>query len=143
MEQLSSEQINRTTKGIISTFGEIFTNARYISQSRDAFGKHYDEKPNELFLASEAYRGGNLPSGILLKERKSLYCTPSAEFMKPRFSPRIAPRDGREWITIPPACVKIIPWAKYEMYLVLAGDPNHIGDEWWGFVPFGQTFEVN
>lgn len=139
---LKDDDIKRTVCGVIPTFAEIFTGARYARKlySDAKSGTAHDIRKGELFISTDARQIEALPESFGPGFNSILVATPNENFMKPRFSPRIASRGV--WQSVPPACVRILQWKAAGHYLILAGDPNHICDEWWGFVPFGQTFEV-
>lgn len=141
---LKDSDIARTVRGIIPTFADIFTGARYARELyRDhRRGQANDIRPGELcVLVDFNARGLGLPDTFGDSQLKSiLAATPCDDFMKPRFSPRIASRGTRQ--SVPPSGIRIIAWRPAGHFLILAGDPNNIRDEWWGFVPFGQSFTV-
>lgn len=126
---LTPELLKKTTYGVIPSFADIFTGARYINKAGQ-------ENAGELFIWTE---GNDLPRSSRFSPWSSLYARVSEEMIAPRFAPRIA---SGEWKTVPPSSVRIIPWAKNGVYLVLACDPNSIGDEWFAWVSIEQNFVV-
>lgn len=138
---LTDSEKHRTRHGIIASFAEIFTGARYakLLYSDTKRGTAHDYKEPELFLSTPI--GGALAPCIKHSPSMVLVCTPVLEM--PRFAPRIAPRSyNTEWTTIGPGAIKVIAWPAYGHYLVMATDPNHISNEWLGFVPMDQVFNV-
>lgn len=136
---MSSLELPKTARGIVPSFSEIFTGARYARQlySNRKQGTAHDKRQGELFV-SVPWNVRDLPSSF--DGSSVLVATPSREFMAPRFSPRIASRGA--WNSIPPACVTIRDWGRVGYWLILAGDPNHINDERFALVPRDQTFKV-
>lgn len=144
-ESIPADSLKKTAHGVIPTFAEVFTGARYVRGIRTpGHGSRLDTAPGELFLSIDTCRSGRIdgmPSSFLWDSKGSaLVCAPVLPM--PEFLPHIAPRNGGTWHMRPPGSIKVIAWPKYGHFLVLATDPNCISDVWLGFVPMDQRFEV-
>lgn len=145
IQTLPADRIAKTCHGILPNFAAIFTGARYVRNIRTpGHGSRLDTAPGELFLSIDTCRSGKIdgmPSSFLWDSKGStLVCTPVPPM--PEFLPTIAPCNDRPWIMQPPGSIKVIAWAEYGHFLVLASDPNCIRDVWLAFVPIDQRFEV-
>lgn len=144
---LTPAELRRTARGIVPRFSDLFGNPRFIPGDgpRNARGEHAHQQPQELSLITEYRDKDILPGSHHTPKGKwvSLVCTPSSEFMTPRFSPHVAPRPGQSWESVGPSCLRIIAWRHTGHYLVLAGDPNMLHDEWHCFVPMTEENIIN
>ena len=128
---LTEQDLKRATKGVLN-FGDIFTDVRYtgvLYSSRER-GTKYKMRESELFLGTPH---GTAPAAVLFNPQQILVCSPSAEFMRPRFAPYFRQHSRR-----PPGAVRIIHRPDLGMWTVYATDPNFIHDELWAYVPIDQ-----
>lgn len=131
---LKPESLNKTARGLLPSFSEIFTGARYARQlySDRQRGTAHDTRPGEVFLGIERWSQGSdvctLPQSF--QGTAILVVTPTPEFWR-------VSRYGRDV-----QALRLIPWRGDGAWLVTGVPGHYVGTDWHAFVPLSESFEV-
>lgn len=122
--------LNRETSMGLVRLNEIATGFRYVkSYSTKANGSWLDKRPEEIFCIFEDLG----PPSWKLQENMALVCTPVCQL--PEFLPAIGNPKGSMRRA---GSLRFVAWEQESKALVLATDPNFIGDCWLAFVPLSD-----
>lgn len=118
---LNPDSLKKTARGLLPSFSEIFTDARYARQlySDRQRGTAHDTKPGEVFIWTERAVEFKLPQSHM--GTSILVATPTPAFWQ-HF-------DSKEC-----GSIRMIPWAGDGAFLVVASRQDYIGEQWHAFV---------
>lgn len=124
------QDLKRCKLGEVDSIVKLVGGLRYVRNIvTKSQGSHLEKDAGELFANFErgcgpesflGGPGGKVLVGKFLLDEKSMPSFPGASW-----------RDN--WRG--PGSIKVIPWERYGAALVIATDPNMIGDCWLAFVP--------
>lgn len=129
MKTIPADALRRASeRGICKSLDEFVTGLRYVRSIRDPkIGSRLDKNPGELFVNFDGGVGPKSWSGNDLNF--ALVGTPVGQM--PGFPPSYWKDGGSR----SPGSIRVVAWKPYGAALVIASDPNHIGDVWLGFIP--------
>lgn len=116
----------KTARGLLPSFAEIFTGARYAPRLYS--DRQHDYHKPEVFVWTERAAEFNLPqsrntqNGILVATGTPAFW----EYF-----------DSREC-----GSIRLIPWEAHGVFLVVASRADYVGEQWHAWVPMDQSFEV-
>lgn len=135
LRRIPADALRRASeRGICKSIDEFVTGLRYVRRIvTESRGSYLEKEPGELFVnfdrAGISSWGGK---GL----NYALVGTPVGKM--PSFSGSLS----RARTANGPGSIRIVPWKVYGAALVIATDPNHIGDVWLGFVPIEALEDV-
>lgn len=128
---LNPDSLKKTARGLLPSFSEIFTGARYARQlySDSTRGTAHDYRKPEVFIWTESGAKFGLPS-TRNAQNGILVATATPAFWE-HF-------DSYEC-----GSIRLIPWAGDGVFLVVASRADYIGEQWHAFVAMdGAQIEV-
>lgn len=129
MKTIPADALRRASeRGICKSLDEFVTGLRYVRSVWDAKrGSYLDRKPGELFVNFDHCSGLSSWAGDGLNY--ALVGTPVGKM------PGFPAASWRDSGVRSPGSIRVVAWRSYGAALVIATDPNHIGDVWLGFIP--------
>lgn len=136
LSNINAANINRCSIGAIESVESIVTGLRYVEhKSAKGKGSWLVKDDDEIYVGMD---GDSLPrSWIGDGLRFALVGRPAIKL--PRFPQASIYQKGNR----PAGSLKFIEWGEKGVCLVIATDPNFIGDQWLGFVPLDLVASVS
>jgi len=136
LSSISASNLNRCSIGAIESVESIVTGLRYVkSESSKSKVSWLVKDADEIYVSMD---GNSLPKSWVGKGMQfALVGRPAVKL--PSF-PQASWRDSS---TRPAGSLKFIEWGAQGLCLVIATDPNFIGDQWLGFVPLDLVASVS
>lgn len=136
LSNISTVNLNRCSIGAIESVESIVTGLRYVrSKAVKNRGAFLEKDDDEIYVGMD---GDSLPRSWVGKGLEfALVGRPAIKL--PRFPQASIYKGGDR----PAGSLKFIEWGEKGVCLVIATDPNCIGDQWLGFVPLELVASVS
>ncbi len=136
LSNINAANINRCSIGAIESVESIVTGLRYVRSTFDKNrGSFLEKDADEIYVGMD---GNSLPKSWVGKGLNfALVGRPAIKL--PRFPQASIYTKGNR----PAGSLKFIEWGAQGLCLVIATDPNCIGDQWLGFVPLDLVASVS